>query len=221
MVTDTTLWLSDVGAKSVVYHRLLAAAINSLYSFWWDVTNDWGLSLLKPQPSASDARRNGHMSPPRPLMLPLLHLTSTTSSPRSSSSSAGHPLAQAAHAPVHTHISPTQPHPYGLRHMLLYPLPVYPLVIFLNLVLRLTWSVKLSSHLHSQSSEGSVVIFWLEMAEMLRRWMWVFLRVEWEVVKKGGRGAMAGANAEVDMEGEYDEEAFELVGSDVNDFDER
>ena len=73
--------------------------------------------------------------------------------------------------------------PFGLRSTLLYPLPFYPLIIFLNLILRLTWSVKLSSHLHSQS-EGSVVIFWLEMAEMVRRWMWVFVRVEWEVVKK-------------------------------------
>lgn len=105
--------------------------------------------------------------------------------------------------------------------MLLYPLPVYPLVIFLNLVLRLTWSVKLSSHLHSQSSEGSVVIFWLEMAEMVRRWMWVFLRVEWEVVKKGGRGAMVGTDVEFDEDGDYDEEAFELVRpTDANGFDE-
>ena len=26
--------------------RVLAVLVNSLYSFWWDVTNDWGLSLL-------------------------------------------------------------------------------------------------------------------------------------------------------------------------------
>jgi hypothetical protein len=76
-------------------------------------------------------------------------------------------------------------HPYGLRPDLLYPLPVYPLLIFLNLVLRLTWSVKLSSHLHSDS-DGSKVIFWLEVAELARRWMWVFLRVEWEVIRKKG-----------------------------------
>ncbi|KAF7970287.1 hypothetical protein HWV62_24406 [Athelia sp. TMB] len=188
---------------------LLAAAVNSLYSFWWDVTNDWGLSLLKPRPSTSEARRNGHMSPPRPLLLPLMHSESANSSPRSSLSSAGQPFAVPPYAPPHNH---TQAQPYGLRHILLYPLPVYPLVIFLNLVLRLTWSVKLSSHLHSNSSEGSVVIFWLEMAEMVRRWMWVFLRVEWEVVKKNGRGPQIGLDEEVDGEGEYDEEAFELVG---------
>ena len=77
-----------------------------------------------------------------------------------------------------------------MRATLLYPLPVYPPLIFLNLVLRLTWSVKLSSHLHASAGEGSLVIFWLEVAEVLRRWMWVFVRVEWEVVKKetGGGG---------------------------------
>jgi hypothetical protein len=54
--------------------------------------------------------------------------------------------------------------------------------MFFNLVLRMTWSIKLSSHLHSQS-EGSALILWLEVAEVLRRWMWVFIRVEWEVAK--------------------------------------
>jgi hypothetical protein len=62
-------------------------------------------------------------------------------------------------------------------------LPYYPFIVLANLVLRLTWSVKLSPHLHSHS-EGSGVIFWTEVAELVRRWMWVFLRVEWEIVKE-------------------------------------
>src|SRR5258708_25189152 len=28
--------------------RVLAVLVNSVYSFWWDVANDWGLSLLSP-----------------------------------------------------------------------------------------------------------------------------------------------------------------------------
>lgn len=47
----------------------------------------------------------------------------------------------------------------------------------------MSWSVKLSSHLHS-ARDGSVAVFWLEVAEILRRWLWVFIRVEWELVKK-------------------------------------
>lgn len=74
-------------------------------------------------------------------------------------------------------------YPFGLRPTLLLPLPVYPFVIVADLFLRLTWSAKLSSHLHSFVS-GDLVIFWIEMAEVVRRWMWVFLRVEWEVIKQ-------------------------------------
>ncbi|KAJ7072174.1 EXS family-domain-containing protein [Mycena amicta] len=135
---------------------LLAAVVNSLYSFWWDVTNDWGLSLLSPNHASQEKP-----SPPRRLLL----------SHRSTASE------------EHITTSTTQPYPFGLRSTLLFPLPVYPLVVFLNLVLRLTWSIKLSSHLHSKS-EGSVAIFWLEIAEVLRRWLWVFVRVEWEVIKR-------------------------------------
>lgn len=113
-------------------HRLLAALINSLYSYWWDLTNDWGFDLLRSKPTQGED---------------------------------------------------LQPHPFGLRTRLMYPLPYYPFVVFANLVLRLTWSVKLSPHLHSHS-EGSGVIFWTEVAELVRRWMWVFLRVEWEIVKE-------------------------------------
>jgi len=47
----------------------------------------------------------------------------------------------------------------------------------------MTWSVKLSTHVHS-SRNGSVAFFWLEVAELVRRWLWVFLRVEWEVIKR-------------------------------------
>ncbi|KAJ6625470.1 EXS family-domain-containing protein [Mycena sp. CBHHK59/15] len=147
---------------------LLAAAANSLFSFWWDVTNDWGLTLLKP----NDTLRS-RPPPPRPLLLP--HLQSDL--PRSSSHSTTNSEETMAAA------TKQQPYPYGLRAILLFPLPVYPLLVFLNLVLRLTWSIKLSSHLHSKP-DGSVTIFWLEMAEVMRRWMWVFVRVEWEVIKR-------------------------------------
>ena len=57
------------------------------------------------------------------------------------------------------------------------------MAIFTNLVLRLTWSLKLSAHLHAQVS-GALLFFWLELAELLRRWIWVFFRVEWECVRR-------------------------------------
>ena len=123
--------------------------VNSLYSYWWDVTNDWGFNLLRSKPAAGENLR---------------------------------------------------PHPFGLRTRLLYPLPYYPFIVLTNLVLRLTWSVKLSPHLHSHS-EGSGVIFWTEVAELVRRWMWVFLRVEWEIVK-GEREDLRAREYETDIRGD-------------------
>ena len=73
--------------------------------------------------------------------------------------------------------------PWGLRQRLLFPLPVYPLAISLNLILRLTWSLKLSSHLHVHA-DGAMFIFGIEIAELLRRWMWVFFRIEWETIRR-------------------------------------
>jgi hypothetical protein len=147
-------------------NRLLAAAVNSLYSFWWDVTNDWGLELLK-------LTQDSRTQLPRRLVLPHLH--------------SGAPLlnghAQRSSADLNHASVPSGRYPWGLRSVLLYPLPVYPILIFLNLILRMTWSIKLSSHLHSRS-EASMTIFSLEIAEIFRRWMWVYVRVEWETIRK-------------------------------------
>ena len=149
--------------------RLMSAVINSLYSFWWDLTNDWGLDLL----ASNSTRSQSPVFPPR-------HLRAVSFSRSHESLS----LLDQTSSSFDTTGRRGASYPYGLRAILLYPLPVYPVVIFLNFILRMTWSIKLSSHLYSQS-DGSVLIFWLEMAEVLRRWVWVFLRIEWEVVRKG------------------------------------
>lgn len=143
--------------------RLFTAVVNSLYSFWWDVSNDWGLNLLRSRSSV--AQGDGVLPTPRALLFPSLH--SGSSSPMS---------------PGQFGIYQKKSSPSILRSRLLFPLPSYPIIVFLNLILRMTWSIKLSSHLYSHA-EGSEVIFWLEIAELLRRWLWVFVRVEWEVVR--------------------------------------
>jgi hypothetical protein len=60
---------------------------------------------------------------------------------------------------------------------------VYHIFTLLDFILRLTWSLKLSSHLHTIAEIESGV-FMMEALELLRRWMWVFVRVEWEAVKQ-------------------------------------
>ncbi|KAM3510295.1 hypothetical protein MY10362_000082 [Beauveria mimosiformis] len=115
---------------------LLAVTINSLYSFYWDVTKDWDLTLFEP------SKRHEVVRTP----------------------------ASAAY-------------PWGLRERLVFRLPnLYYAVILLDLLLRFTWSMKLSPHLDRFSNwEGG--IFVVEFLEVLRRWVWIFFRTETEWVR--------------------------------------
>ncbi|KAI0344682.1 EXS-domain-containing protein [Trametopsis cervina] len=159
---------------------LLSAVVNSLYSFWWDVTYDWGFDLLRTKSKKASVSR-AH-SPPRPLVLPRLHSRSALLS-RAGSEDMSEDLPADEEETTSLQTTSEKSYPFGLRKTLLLPLPIYPFAILIDLVLRLTWSAKLSSHLHSHI-EGDRAIFLIEFAEMLRRWMWVFLRVEWELVKE-------------------------------------
>ena len=114
---------------------VLSVLVNSLFSFWWDITNDWGLHLLLPSRLAG-AHGGGSGTVLRRILL----LPDTT---------------------------------------------IYYLIIALDFILRFTWSLKLSSHLHS-IHEIEMGIFTLEFLEVTRRWIWVYVRVEWEAVRKGG-----------------------------------
>ncbi|KAF3940231.1 hypothetical protein ABW19_dt0206393 [Dactylella cylindrospora] len=71
-------------------------------------------------------------------------------------------------------------YPFGLRQILLFPAPgVYYAAIFLDCLLRLTWSLKLSPHLDRYGDlEGGIFI--LQFLEIFRRWLWIFFRVETE-----------------------------------------
>lgn len=83
--------------------------------------------------------------------------------------------------------STTVPHasqnfPYGLRPRLYFSPNMYYVVIVLDLLLRCTWSLKLSPHLdHFADFESG--IFLMEFLEVGRRWMWIFFRVETEWVR--------------------------------------
>jgi EXS family len=148
-------------------------AVNSGYSFWWDVTHDWGLSLL--QLTSWDASSS---SLPRP------RFQKSEASPPSFQGEDQGSLTSPDGA-SHPQTSTQQHYPRGLRPVLLFNDPiVYYIAISLNLVLRLTWSLKLSSHLHSVAELESG-IFLMEALELMRRWVWVFFRIEWEAVRKG------------------------------------
>ncbi|KAF1360182.1 EXS-domain-containing protein [Lizonia empirigonia] len=74
-------------------------------------------------------------------------------------------------------------HPYGLRrHRYFHAKEFYYAAIVMDGLLRCTWSLKLSPHLdHFNDLEGG--IFTMEVLEVLRRWVWIFFRVETEWVR--------------------------------------
>ena len=76
--------------------------------------------------------------------------------------------------------------PWGLRRQRLFqPDVLYYAAIVVDLLLRCSWSIKLSVHLYAYGDlEGG--IFLIEMFEILRRWMWVYLRVETEWIRQRG-----------------------------------
>jgi hypothetical protein len=72
--------------------------------------------------------------------------------------------------------------PYGLRPRLYFSPSLYYVAIILDILLRCTWSLKLSPHLdHFADFESG--IFLMELLEVGRRWMWIFFRVETEWVR--------------------------------------
>lgn len=145
-------------------------------------------------------------------MLPRLHSRSALLAHQDADDLTKEALDAPAEAAEHT-AAPAR-YPYGLRAVLLFPLAVYPFAIAADLVLRLTWSAKLSSHLHA-FLDGDRAIFAIEAAEMLRRWMWVFLRVEWEVVRERAvRAALPpGARMRRRAPDASTENEFELLGA--------
>ena len=122
--------------------------------------------MLVPQQASGPVRLS---NPPRPLLLPRLHFRSALlKHPTASSEDLPDEVPEdVAQALGHTQEQQRRTHPYGLRPTLLFPLAVYPFAILVDLVLRLTWSVKLSSHLHSYA-EGDLIIFWVELG--IRFW---------------------------------------------------
>jgi hypothetical protein len=136
---------------------VLFVFVNSVYSFWWDVVNDWGLSFLRISSSVSKTRPSTDTGSSQRRLLP-------KSSTVDLDVDNGTQYA-------------------GLRPQLLFSDPmIYYIAIFVNFILRFTWSLKLSSHLH-HAVDLEVGVFLIEALEILRRWIWVFLRMEWEALR--------------------------------------
>ncbi|KUJ22887.1 protein-ER retention protein-like protein [Mollisia scopiformis] len=164
---------ANIGLTEVSLYRcwVIAVFVNSFYSFYWDVAKDWDLTLF------------------------------------SSLWSRIHPSSRTAYTPLNSHSSssstsashPQTNQPFGLRPRLyLVSSTVYYTVITLDLLLRCTWSLKLSPHLdHFADFESG--IFLMEFLEVGRRWIWIFFRVETEWVRNTGSGGGSGSGGLLGM----------------------
>lgn len=141
--------------------------VNSIYSFYWDVAVDWKLSLLQlytpPAPLPASSSDNDEPS----------SLLNGAGDSYSGSSSGGETI----HSPNSIHERLLRPHLYFKDPV------VYYLAVVMDLCLRFIWSLKISTHLvmHQFTLGG----FILETLEILRRWIWVFFRLEREWVGRG------------------------------------
>lgn len=97
---------------------------------------------------------------------------------------------------------------FGLRRrLILGPPTLYYGVIVMDLLLRCTWSLKLSPHLdHFVDFESS--IFVIEFLEVFRRWVWIFFRVETEWLRNQSTGLAVDdiLLGDYDHQGKYDDE---------------
>ena len=162
--------------------------VNTLFSFWWDVTNDWGLDLLQIHSfRAMVAEPRAH--------LPVLHRRSSVIDTDLTSSA---PPSSDFRSPVSgdtTGDTGTDGNAFVRRHTrrasllrrpekpLPLPTTVYWVFLVVNLFLRFTWSLKLSSHWQFLV-EWQRGLLLLEALEIVRRSVWVLLRVEWELVRQ-------------------------------------
>ncbi|KAK9460522.1 EXS family-domain-containing protein [Lipomyces oligophaga] len=131
---DESFGAAYLGAITISNLWVLSMLINSLFSFYWDVSRDWDLSIFQ---LSRDSKNEVSRS--------------------------------------------------GLREITYFPKQFYYLAIAFDFGLRFTWSLKLSPHLYFFNDfEGGVFV--LEVMELFRRWIWLFLRIETEWIRSTKTG---------------------------------
>lgn len=135
-----------------ILYRILFVFINSMYSFWWDISMDWNLIniTLDTTQTSGGANEDGYIH--KLISLP--------------------PASK-------RQLTPT----LHFRRQLYFSQPVlYFAAAMLDFLLRITWSLKLSSHIYIRQLDKSALF--MEVLEVIRRWVWVIFRMESEWVKK-------------------------------------
>ncbi|KAJ3298858.1 protein-ER retention protein [Rhizoclosmatium sp. JEL0117] len=187
--------------------RIFFSLINSTYSLYWDIWMDWHLGTWSRKPNsnnASPAIRRVNSIPSRVPMIQLNPQQSKSIETGSLSSNKNESALDSSNDQdlPHPVTSNQAPFPFFLRKTLHFRSPwLYYAAIVFNTLLRMSWIVRVAI-LHSLlkqsvSKESNVdslrgvllgVDLGLKGLEVLRRWVWVFFRVEREWVGGKERG---------------------------------
>jgi len=136
------------------------AVVNSSFSYYWDLTHDWDLPMVKK------------------LVFP--------SSSSASSGGGGNNNENNIIAEIESNAENEAFAPYGLRNNRLYKAPaVYYFACATNLMLRVSWTYKLAAHLRKNSR----TVFFVSALEIVRRFQWSIFRIE-KAYLKAKRSAM-------------------------------
>ncbi|ONM01775.1 EXS (ERD1/XPR1/SYG1) family protein [Zea mays] len=129
---------------------LISSVVNSLYSFYWDIKRDWDLRFVASLHDDFTICSAFHTS----ILLLLTSFDLHTCSILTR-------IFMFKNPSIWTNLL------YGQNW-------VFYWVLGSNLVLRCTWTYKLSAHLR----HNYLTVFTIAALEILRRWQWVFFRVE-------------------------------------------
>jgi hypothetical protein len=132
------------------------AVVNSSFSYYWDLTHDWDLPMVKK----------------------LVFPSSSSSSIGGGSGGDGNTHSNESNiiAEIENNAENERTFaPYGLRNNRLYKAPaVYYFACATNLMLRVSWTYKLAAHLRKNSR----TVFFVSALEIVRRFQWSVFRIE-------------------------------------------
>ncbi|KAH7055200.1 EXS family-domain-containing protein [Linnemannia elongata] len=206
---------------------LFFVAINSFYSFYWDIYHDW--SLIQAQPAGRPSPSVGTPAiAATPTMGTHSRLTSgplSPTTPKSAPGNFGDNNGPASNNNTYANSRKSSrwwAFGWGMRSQLHYEDQLfYVMAVILDFLLRTTWMLKLVSNIQIEEYEGGV--FTMECLEVLRRWIWVLFRLESELVKRtaGSHGSESASNpaavgllmGESDMDGHNNEIMMEDLES--------
>jgi len=148
------------------------AVINSSFSYYWDLTHDWDLPMVKNVVSQCAVGRREVVVASSPSNKEYDVDGDDFSNNNNNNNNNNNSKIENSSSSSSSSSSLT---PYGLRNNRLYKAPaVYYFACATNLMLRVSWTYKLAAHLRKNSR----TVFFVSALEIVRRFQWSIFRIE-------------------------------------------